>query len=75
MTIDEFGRALRAGAITSEAVERCLRDIEARNAVLNAFILVMADEARRRARDADRDLAEGLDRGPLHGEPMSESRT
>jgi aspartyl-tRNA(Asn)/glutamyl-tRNA(Gln) amidotransferase subunit A len=31
----------------------------------------MADEARREAADADRDLAAGRDRGPLHGVPIS----
>ena len=67
-----FARQLRANTITSEeAVETCLTRIEAGNAVLNAFILVMAEEARRQAREADRDLAEGLDRGPLHGVPLS----
>src|SRR5207249_12233891 len=29
------------------------------------------DEARRRAREADRELAAGRDRGPLHGVPIS----
>jgi aspartyl-tRNA(Asn)/glutamyl-tRNA(Gln) amidotransferase subunit A len=72
MTITEFGRALRAGEITSEqATGRCLANIAARNRELNAFILVMADEARRRARQADRELAEGRDLGPLHGVPIS----
>ena len=72
MTITEFGRALRAGETTSEqATERCLANIEAGNRNLNAFILVMADEALRRARDADRELAGGRDLGPLHGVPMS----
>jgi aspartyl-tRNA(Asn)/glutamyl-tRNA(Gln) amidotransferase subunit A len=72
MTIEEFGRRLRARAITSEEVtEACLRRIDADNPRLNAFILVMADEARRQARDADRELAEGRDRGPLHGVPIS----
>ena len=47
MTIDEFGRQLRAGKTSaSEAVEACLRNIAADNPRLNAFILVMADEAR-----------------------------
>jgi aspartyl-tRNA(Asn)/glutamyl-tRNA(Gln) amidotransferase subunit A len=72
MTIQEFGAKLRARAITSEAiVEQCLAQIEARNPATNAFILVMADEARRQAREADRELAEGRDRGPLHGVPVS----
>ena len=31
----------------------------------------MADEARARAEDSDRELAAGLDRGPLHGVPIS----
>jgi aspartyl-tRNA(Asn)/glutamyl-tRNA(Gln) amidotransferase subunit A len=72
MTITEFGRALRAGEITSEqATGRCLANIAARNRELNAFILVMADDARPRARQADRELAEGRDLGPLHGVPIS----
>jgi aspartyl-tRNA(Asn)/glutamyl-tRNA(Gln) amidotransferase subunit A len=72
MTIAEFGRALRTGAITSaKATERCLANIEARNDELHAFILVMADEALARARTADRELAAGHDLGPLHGVPIS----
>jgi aspartyl-tRNA(Asn)/glutamyl-tRNA(Gln) amidotransferase subunit A len=72
MTIEEFGRALRARTITSEeATERCLARIRASNHELNAFILVMADEALQQARHADRDLSDGRDRGPLHGVPMS----
>jgi aspartyl-tRNA(Asn)/glutamyl-tRNA(Gln) amidotransferase subunit A len=38
---------------------------------LNAFITVMADEAREQARQADRDFASGRRRGPLHGIPIS----
>src|SRR4051812_32224881 len=72
MTIEEFGRQLRAGAITSEQVtEECLRRIDADNPRLNAFILVMADSARQQAREADRELAAGHDRGTLHGVPIS----
>jgi aspartyl-tRNA(Asn)/glutamyl-tRNA(Gln) amidotransferase subunit A len=72
MTIEEFGRMLRAHEITAEQItDECLLRIEADNARLNAFILVMADEARRQAREADRELARGRDRGPLHGVPVS----
>jgi aspartyl-tRNA(Asn)/glutamyl-tRNA(Gln) amidotransferase subunit A len=72
MTIEEFGRRLRARDVTSERVtDECLRRIDAEQSRLNAFILVMADEARRQARALDRELAGGRDRGPLHGVPMS----
>jgi aspartyl-tRNA(Asn)/glutamyl-tRNA(Gln) amidotransferase subunit A len=72
VTIEEFGRRLRAGQITAaEATEQCLRRIEADTRRLNAYILVMSEEARAQARSADRELAAGLDRGPLHGVPIS----
>jgi aspartyl-tRNA(Asn)/glutamyl-tRNA(Gln) amidotransferase subunit A len=72
MTIEEFGRRLRAGEVTSVRVtEECLARIDADNARYNAFTLVMADEARRRAHEADKELAAGTDRGPLHGVPIS----
>src|SRR4051812_48497726 len=72
LTIEEFGRRLRAREITAaETTEACLRQIDARNPELNAFILVMAAEARQQAREADRELAAGRDRGPLHGVPIS----
>src|SRR5262245_1838401 len=72
MTIEEFGRRLRAREISAEEVTNtCLARIEGHNARVNAFITVMADEARRQARAADRELAAGHDRGPLHGVPVS----
>ena len=72
ITIETFARRLRAREITSEqATEECLARIEADNPRLNAFILVMADEARRQAREMDREIAAGHDRGPLHGVPIS----
>ena len=71
MTIVEFGRRLREGGTTCEQeVEESLRRIEA-NVHLNAFTLVMADDARRQARERDAELAAGRDRGPLHGVPMT----
>lgn len=70
--IEDFGRRLRAGETTAaEATEECLSRIQTRNPELNAFILVMADEARSQARERDRELATGRDRGPLHGVPIS----
>jgi aspartyl-tRNA(Asn)/glutamyl-tRNA(Gln) amidotransferase subunit A len=72
MTVDQFARDLRARKISAaEATDECLARIHADNGRLNAFILVLADEARRQAREADQQLAAGEDRGPLHGVPIS----
>src|SRR5260370_36457594 len=57
-TIEEFGRKLRARETSAvEMTDECLRRIDADNGPLNAFILVMTDEAHRRARGADRERA------------------
>jgi aspartyl-tRNA(Asn)/glutamyl-tRNA(Gln) amidotransferase subunit A len=72
MTIEQFGRRLRARELTAVRVtEECLRRIGADNPRLNAFIRVMADEALQQAREMDQELAAGHDRGPLHGVPIS----
>jgi aspartyl-tRNA(Asn)/glutamyl-tRNA(Gln) amidotransferase subunit A len=72
LTVDGFARQWRAGSITSaHATENCLQEIERQNRALNAFITVMADEARLDAARADRERAGGLDRGSLHGVPIS----
>ena len=72
LTIDDFGRRWRARELSAEEVTtECLRRIDQDGGRLNAFILVLRDEALRQARDADRELAQGTDRGPLHGVPIS----
>jgi aspartyl-tRNA(Asn)/glutamyl-tRNA(Gln) amidotransferase subunit A len=72
LTIDDFARQVRAGQTTAAAVlDSCLERIQTDNPRLNAFILVTADEARRQARRADEELAAGVDRGALHGVPIS----
>jgi aspartyl-tRNA(Asn)/glutamyl-tRNA(Gln) amidotransferase subunit A len=71
-TIAELARALRTREVTAESVtENCLQQIATRNPSLNAFITVLADAAMVQARDADRELAAGHDRGLLHGVPVS----
>ena len=71
-TIASLAAALRRGSATAAGLlEQCLQAIEARDATLNAFIAVLADDARRQARAADAELAAGRDRGPLHGIPIS----
>lgn len=72
MTIHEFARKLRAREVSAlEFTNACLRRIDELQPSLNAFIRVMADEARRDAEAADRELAGGRDRGPLHGVPVA----
>jgi len=72
MTIDEFARKLRARELTAREITNiCLQRIGEFQPSLNAFIRVMADEARRDAEAADRELASGRDRGPLHGVPIA----
>ncbi len=71
-SIESAAAALRAGRTSSVAlVDQALARIDARGAGLNAFITVDADGARRAAREADRERAIGIDRGPLHGIPLS----
>ena len=72
MTVDEFARRWRAREFSAvEVLDDCLRRVDENNPRLNAFILVMADKARRQALAADRELAAGHDRGALHGVPIS----
>ncbi|HTB16660.1 MAG TPA: amidase [Bryobacteraceae bacterium] len=72
MTIAEAAQALRARRISSlELTQQCLDQIAKLNPVLNAFITVTGDSALARAEELDRELAQGVDRGPLHGIPIA----
>jgi len=63
---------LRSGQVSSaELTEDCLRRIETLNPRLNAFITVTAEIAREQAKQADQERRSGMDRGPLHGIPIS----
>jgi amidase len=54
-----------------ELLEHYLARVEQYNPALNAIIVMDADRARNRARQADEALARGEDWGPLHGVPMT----
>ncbi|MBV9744688.1 MAG: amidase, partial [Acidobacteriia bacterium] len=72
MTLIEASRALRERRVTSaELVESSLDRIERENPDLNAFIAVLPEYALHRAAEADRELAAGVNRGPLHGIPVA----
>ena len=72
MTIQQAGAALRARKISSlELTRQCLDRIDKLDPKLNAFITVTRDAAEMRASDMDAELAQGSDRGPLHGIPIA----
>jgi aspartyl-tRNA(Asn)/glutamyl-tRNA(Gln) amidotransferase subunit A len=72
MTIREAGQALRSREVSSvELTKQCLDQIAKLNPALNAFITVTADSALAQALELDKALAQGLDRGPLHGIPIA----
>jgi aspartyl-tRNA(Asn)/glutamyl-tRNA(Gln) amidotransferase subunit A len=71
MTIRDAADSLRAGRVssvdlTTTAISRLERHVH-----LRAFITVTAEQAMNQARAADRELAAGTDRGPLHGIPIA----
>ncbi len=72
LTIAEAAAALRGGSLSALALtESVLARIEETEPTLNAYMLVTADLAREQAARADEELANGLDRGPLHGIPFA----
>lgn len=72
MTIAGAAQALRSRRISSvELTRQCLDQIEKLNPVLDAFITLTGDSALAHAEQLDRELAQGVDRGPLHGIPIA----
>ena len=60
------------GEITSTALtEAFLARIEAVDHKIASYITVTADRARNAAKQADMELSQGLNRGPLHGIPIA----
>lgn len=68
----ELAEAIRSRQVSSQdVIEAHLRRIEAINPVVNAVVIVMADEALAAARAADRAVAGGADLPPVHGVPFT----
>jgi amidase len=64
--------AIRAKEVSSlEVIDAHLAHIERANPGLNAVVLVLADQARAAAREADAAVARGDVLGPFHGVPMT----
>ncbi|HEV2289440.1 MAG TPA: amidase [Candidatus Acidoferrales bacterium] len=72
LTISEAAALLRRKKLSPvELTEAALERIAALNPRLNAFITVTAERARKEARAAEREIARGRHRGPLHGIPIT----
>jgi aspartyl-tRNA(Asn)/glutamyl-tRNA(Gln) amidotransferase subunit A len=72
MTIQQAAQALRRREVSSVELTRAALDaIERLNPKLNAILLLTAEHALERAREADAELAAGRDRGALHGIPIA----
>ncbi|WP_102222679.1 amidase [Acidimangrovimonas sediminis] len=71
-TATSLAGRLRRGEVSAQhATEASLARIAALDGQLNAFLTVDAEGARARARDLDRQRAEGAPCGPLHGVPVA----
>jgi aspartyl-tRNA(Asn)/glutamyl-tRNA(Gln) amidotransferase subunit A len=72
LSIEEAGRLLRRREISPvELVNAALEQISRWNPRLNAFLTIVANDAQREARAAERAFRRGDARGPLQGIPIS----
>jgi aspartyl-tRNA(Asn)/glutamyl-tRNA(Gln) amidotransferase subunit A len=72
LTIAKMAPLIRKKKISPvELTETFLERIQQLQGKLNAFITVTADLARKKARQAEREIMKGKYRGPLHGIPIS----
>ena len=71
-SIAQIAAQIRKGAISVvELIEMTLETIDQCEPELNAFIKVFRDESLERARQAEAEIRNGKDLGPLHGMPIA----
>lgn len=69
--LSDMARLIRSRQVSPVDLTRaCLDRVEARDAQLHAFVTVTRDLALQQARDAEREIARGAVRSPLHGVPF-----
>src|SRR5918912_2348065 len=72
LTVADLAARIRRRELSPvEAVDAAIERIEADNDRLNAFVYMGFDDARERAREAERTLTSGDELGPLHGVPTA----
>lgn len=71
MSVTQLAEAMATKTLSPvELVDAYLERIDRYDVVLSSHVCVLADEARAAARRAERDLMDGVSRGPLHGIPF-----
>ena len=71
MTMAEVASLIKAGMISPvEIVEACLQRTESLQGKLNAYVYLMADEAKKAAKRAESEVRKNY-KGPLHGIPIA----
>ncbi len=72
LSIADAGRALRSGSVSATTLTGdALARISALDPIIDTFVTLAAERALEDADRADRELAAGVDRGPLHGIPYA----
>jgi len=72
LTIKEAANGIRRREYSPvDLVQACLRRIQAVDGKIHSFITVTEDLAIQQAREAEKELGSGMDRGPLHGIPIA----
>ena len=72
LTIAEAAAQIKARTLSPvELIEACLERIESVEPQVHAFVTVCGDEAMAAARRAEREIAGGRYRGPMHGIPYA----
>ena len=70
-TISEVSQLIKKGEVSPvEIVEACLKRTEQLQDKLNAYVYLMADEARKQAKAAETEVKKNY-KGPLHGIPIA----
>lgn len=69
--VEVAGKIARRELSPVEATRAALKRIEALEGTLNAFVTVLGERALAEASEAEREIAAGNYRGPLHGVPIS----
>src|SRR5438309_2812453 len=72
LTVQELGQRIKAGKLSPvELTEAYLKRSEKIGPRLNAFACLTRERALREAKDAEKEIAAGKYRGPLHGIPYA----